>query len=97
MKTLEQIKDTLISEKSILESEYGVTSIGIFGSYVRNEQTPDSDVDVLVDMKDGKTLFDLLRLEYYLSDALGVKADVVLRDGIKKRLADRILKEVVYL
>ena len=97
MKKFDEVKAVIKDKKNKLQTDFGVTSIGIFGSYVRGEQNEESDVDILVDMRDGVTLFDLMALELYLSDLMGKKADVVMRDGLKSRIASQVLSEVVYL
>ncbi len=60
-----------------LQEEYGVESLGIFGSYGRGEQGEGSDLDVLVEFSETPTLLDLAGLERHLSDLLGVEADLV--------------------
>jgi predicted nucleotidyltransferase len=97
MKTLEEIKQILRAQKSHLASEYGVAEIGIFGSYVRGEQQPDSDIDVLIELEEPPRidLFDLVNLEYHLSDLLGVNADVAIKGDLRKRIGKRIMSEVV--
>jgi len=82
-----------------LKKNYGITQIGVFGSYVRGEQTPDSDLDLLVEF-DRDRRFGLLtfcELENRLSDRLGVKVDLVMKTGLKPRIGERILAEVRYL
>jgi len=68
----------------------------VFGSYVRGEQDPDSDVDVLVELTDPPriSLLGLVGLQYYLSDLLGLEVDVALKKNLKKRIGRRILQEV---
>jgi predicted nucleotidyltransferase len=62
---------------------------------VRGEQTDDSDLDVLVDLDDGITLIDFVGLQLALADALGMRVDLVMREGLKPRIGERILSEVV--
>jgi predicted nucleotidyltransferase len=97
MKTLEEIREILRAQKSHLAGEYGVAEIGIFGSYVRGEQHPDSDIDVLIELEEPPRidLFDLVNLEYHLSDLLGAKADVAIKSDLRKRIGKRIMSEVV--
>lgn len=97
MKTLAEIKRILQTHKPYLSQKYGVTEIGVFGSYVRNEQLPDSDVDILIELERPPriSLIGLVELEDYLSNLLGVKVDVALRKNLKKRIGQRILSEVV--
>jgi predicted nucleotidyltransferase len=52
MKTLDEIREILQAQKPYLAEKYGVTEIGVFGSYVRGEQCPDSDLDVLIELED---------------------------------------------
>jgi len=97
MKDLSEIKRLLEAEKPYLAEEYGVVGIGVFGSYVREEQGKDSDLDILIELEQPPRidLFDLVRLQDYLSDLLGVEVDVALKGSLRKRIGRRILEEVV--
>ena len=97
MKSLEEIKQWLVQNKSLLQERYKVRELGVFGSYVRQEQTETSDVDVLVEFFETPSLLKFVNLENYLSDNLGVKVDLVHKAGLKPRIGERILAEVVYL
>jgi uncharacterized protein len=97
MKTLEEIKQWLGQHKPLLQERYKVQELGVFGSYVRQEQTETSDVDVLVEFSETPSLLKFVNLENYLSDNLGVKVDLVHKAGLKPRIGERILAEVVYL
>lgn len=97
MKTLAEIKQWLSQHKPVLQEQYGVKELGIFGSYVRQEQTAGSDLDVLVEFSDVPSLLKFINLENYLTDNLGTKVDLVHKGGLKSRLGERILAEVVYL
>lgn len=96
MKTLAEIKEVLEAQKPYLAEKYGVAEIGVFGSYVRGEQRPGSDVDILIALERPPRidLIDLISLEYYLSDLLGVKVDVAIKESLRKRIGKRILSEV---
>lgn len=99
MKSLSEIQVQLRELQPFLEQTYRVSQVGVFGSYVRGEQTASSDVDILVDFAPN-TRFGLVtfcELENYLSDRLGLKVDLVMKAGLKPRIGDRILQEVVYL
>lgn len=78
--------------------QYDPLSIGIFGSYARGDARPDSDLDLLVEFKEPKSLFALIRIERELSEALGIKADLLTERSISPYLIDRIKAElkVVY-
>ena len=97
MKTLEEIEQWLVQHKSVLQERYKIRELGIFGSYVRQEQTETSDVDLLVEFSETPSLLKFVNLENYLSDNLGVKVDLVHKGGLKPRIGERILAEVVYL
>jgi hypothetical protein len=97
MKTLDDIRRILQDQKPYLYKRYAVIEIGVFGSYVRDEQCSGSDVDNLVDLGDIPSidLLDLVNLERYLSELLGLKADVAIKSSLRKRVGQRILDEAV--
>ncbi len=97
MKTLEEVQAILSQFKPVVQEKYHVSELGIFGSYVRGEQNDDSDVDVLIDYTEAPSLLKLIDLENYLSEHLGIQADVVTKNGLKPRYRERILAEVVYV
>ncbi|MBI2172139.1 MAG: nucleotidyltransferase family protein [Chloroflexi bacterium] len=74
---------------------FGVRSLALFGSLVRDEARPDSDVDLLVEFEVGVTLFDYSRLNRYLEELLGAKVDLVVRRAVIKELQERIYKEAL--
>ena len=71
---------------------YGPERIGIFGSYARQEDTNDSDIDILVRFRDTISLFDLARIHRELSSLLGKKVDLVTETALKNEL----LKQSIY-
>ncbi len=82
-----------------LRERYGITQLGIFGSYIRGEQTAKSDLDLLVEFEPERRfgLLTFCELENELSDRLGIKVDLVMKTGLKPHLGKRILAEVQYL
>lgn len=96
-KTLEEIKAILILYKPFLIERFKILELGLFGSYVRGEQTKDSDVDILVEFSQVPTLFDLVELEYLISDKLGLPVDLIDKKSLKAALREQILNETVYL
>lgn len=75
---------------------FGVTQFGIFGSVARDEDTENSDIDVLVDLE--KETFDnYMGLLFYLEDLFGKKVDLAIKNSLKPRIKDRILSETVYI
>lgn len=97
MKTLEEIKEILTAHKKELRERFRVKEIGVFGSYVREEHRKKSDVDVLVEFHETIDLFMFVELRDYLSEILGVKVDLIMKDALKPRLKERILSEAIYL
>jgi predicted nucleotidyltransferase len=97
MKTLDEVITKLRHLQPELRRRYPIRELGIFGSYVRGQQTEDSDLDVLVDLSDDIGLLQLAGLQQDLSEALGLKVDLVMRDAVKRGLAARILSEAVML
>jgi predicted nucleotidyltransferase len=99
MQTLTDIQTNLRQIQPFLQQAYQVAQLGIFGSYVRGEQTPTSDLDILVEFNPD-TRFGLVtfcELENYLSETLALKVDLVMKTGLKSHIGDRILHEVIYL
>jgi predicted nucleotidyltransferase len=97
MKTLSEIREILCAEGPYLAEQYGVTVVGVFGSYVRGEQDADSDIDILIELDRPPqiSLLGLVELEYYLSERLGTKVDIAIKKNLRKRIGRRILDEVV--
>ena len=95
MKNIEEIKVIINSHKWILKKRFKVKSISIFGSYLRDEQNEKSDIDLLVEFSTTIDLFEFIRLENFLSQILGSKVELVMKDTLKPRIKDRILKEAI--
>lgn len=96
MKDFDSLKKVLKNEKEYLREEYKVSRIGVFGSYVRGEETEDSDLDILVDFDEPVSLFDLVEMENYLEDKLGVEVDLVTENSLKPSIRARVNDEVIY-
>ena len=72
----------------------GVASLSVFGSFVRGEQRTDSDVDMLVEFKEGKKTFDnFMSLSFLLEDVLGRRVELVTRKSLSRHCGPRILRE----
>jgi len=90
--TKEDINRVLFLNREILK-KYRVKSISLFGSYVRNEQKEESDIDFLVDFQEGATLFDFVELQDSLSELLAKNVSIVSKRGLSKYIGPYILKE----
>ena len=97
MKTLNEIRQVLSLQKQSICEIYRITEIGIFGSYARGDETETSDIDILVDYQTAPTLIMLVELRDYLSQLFGIKVDIVTKNGLKPRIRERVLAEVVYI
>ncbi len=93
--SLDELQRKIRELYPILAERYQVSSMALFGSYVRGEQRPDSDLDVLVTFRETPGLFKLLQLEHFLSDVLGVQVDLVMKESLKPRIGKHILEEAV--
>lgn len=76
---------------------HGAGDVRMFGSVGRGEQSASSDLDLLVDMAEGRTLFDLIALSNDLEESLGVQVDVVTEASLSPYMRDRVLDEAVAL
>ena len=79
----------------LLAENYALSEIGVFGSVVRGDVKPGSDIDILVDYTEPPTLFEFVRLQRYLTDLLGAPVDLVMKSALKPQIGRQILAEVV--
>ncbi len=80
-----------------LAAEHGASDVRVFGSIARNEATPQSDLDLLVKLKAGRSLLDLVALKQELEDLLGRQVDVVTEAALSPYLREQVLREAVSL
>lgn len=92
---LEQKREQLQQRLPDLRQRYGVNELWLFGSYVRNEQTTTSDLDVLVTFHEPPTLFQFVYLKDELSELLAVPVDLVMESGLKPHVRQRIMHELI--
>ena len=93
-----QVLKIIADHRETLARDFGVKSLAVFGPVVRDEATPASDVDLLVEF-DGRSvgLFHLSRTQHYLESIIGIaRVDLVLRDSVKPALKERILREAIH-
>jgi predicted nucleotidyltransferase len=87
----------LRKNEQIVKERFGVEEIGIFGSFARGEERPDSDIDVLVVFAKGRKTFEnYMDCRFFLEELFGRKVDLVMKEAIKERLKGPILREVIY-
>jgi len=93
----EVILQTLASHKKEL-SEFGVERIGLFGSFVSDESTSESDIDLLVELqKEKKTFKNFMALSFFLEELFDRKVELITRESLSPYLRPHILKTVEYV
>jgi len=98
MTTKENIIATLKSHKLEL-SKLGVKNVGLFGSYLRNEQSDKSDIDLLIDFEPEKENFDNYMAVYDMCENIfkNEKIEIVTKNGLSQYIGPKILKDVMYV
>ncbi len=105
---MDQIYPTAVSLRNIvlkekrrqiltLAKKYGACNVRLFGSVARGEERPNSDIDFLVELEPGRSLFDLGGLLYELQILLGVEVDVVTEKSLRPRMRDRVLRDAILI
>jgi predicted nucleotidyltransferase len=97
MQYIDRIKEIIEKHKQEIREKYHVSEIGVFGSYIRGEQEEDSDIDILVSFEKPIGFVKFMRLEFYLSELLGNKVDLVTKDSLKPHIGSVILRETQYV
>lgn len=93
---LHDFRKQLENNMALLKHRFKVKQLGIFGSYARNEATPQSDIDILVEFSE-PIGWEIVDLQDYLTELLGHKVDLVTVKALKPQLKAEILQQVVYL
>ncbi len=87
-------RDRMLEQLVQALREQGATRVAIFGSYARAEEEQQSDLDVIVEFSERKSLLDLVGIERELSEALGVKVDLLTEKSISPYLIDNVRQEM---
>jgi predicted nucleotidyltransferase len=90
-----QYRDVLRRHVAGLAAKYKIASLGLFGSRVRGDERSDSDLDILVSFHEAPTLLRFIELEQELTELVGVKVDLVMREALKPQVGEHVLREVV--
>ena len=96
MEKQNKVLDVLKSNKQYMQTNFMVNSIGLFGSYARNDFHGKSDIDILVTFSE-PTFDHYMDLKFYLEDIFGRPVDIVMEKTLKKRLKKTILQETLYV
>jgi len=81
----------------VAAGRHGATNLRVFGSVVRGEAGPESDLDLLVEMEPGRSLLDHIALIHDLEEVLGCRVDMVTEKALKERYKERVLSEAIAL
>ena len=92
----EKIFKELKKLKGVINKNYKVKSIGLFGSYANNMQKDTSDIDFLVEFEKGADLIHYIGLSLYLEELLNTKVELISKPTLKEELREQILQEVIY-
>lgn len=92
-----EIKNIIKDNRRFLESDFNVSKIGIFGSFANNQNTENSDIDILVDFRETPSLIRFFELEEYLEAITRTKVDLVSLNSLNKRIKDSVINQVQYL
>jgi predicted nucleotidyltransferase len=84
------------AHKTELQNRFGVLRIGLFGSYARDEQSPGSDVDILVEIQSDNTFRSFFGLKAYLEDSLRTTVDLGMESAIKPAAKASIQRDIIY-
>ena len=98
MTTKDYILNTIKTNRKEL-FRFGIKNVGLFGSYVRNEQSVESDIDILIDFKPEMENYDNYMAAYDIFEELfkNEKVEIVTLNGLSPYIGPKILKEVVYV
>ncbi len=98
MTTKENIIEMLKKHKPEF-SKFGIRNVGLFGSYLRNEQSENSDIDLLIDFEPEKENFDNYMAVYDLIEDIfkHEKIEVITKNGLSPYIGPKIIKEVMYV
>ena len=89
--------ETLKKHEAKIKNKFGVSKIGIFGSFARGDEKEESDIDVLVEFREGcKTFDNYMDLKFFLQDLFGRNIDLATVQALRPQLKEDILHEVIY-
>ena len=95
--TVDEIISILRKNKTFLNESFGVTRIGIFGSFARGDQTAASDIDMVVEIaKDRKNIHSFLKLKRFLENETARKIDLGFEHSLKPAVREKIKKQIIY-
>ncbi len=97
MKTKAEVLEILEKDLPYLKKVFHVEKVGLFGSYARQEQTEESDLDLMVEFEKIPDFLELFDLEEHLSDLVGFKVEIVTPAGLKNRVKQNIMEDMEFV
>lgn len=96
--SIEEVVAYLKKNKRYLHDRFGITSIGIFGSFVRGEQSPHSDIDMVVEMEGNKkSIHTFMQLKRFLEKEIARKIDLGFEHSLKPAIREKIKGQIIYV
>jgi predicted nucleotidyltransferase len=90
-----KVIEILRSHEQEIKDRFAVRRIGLFGSFVRGDETKESDIDILVEFED-PTFRNFMNLAFFLEDLFGRRVDLLTPEGISRRIRPYVEKEVMW-
>ena len=87
-------REDVFKKLASLLRDRGAVKVAVFGSYVKGKEKPDSDIDVIVEFAERKSLLELVRIEREVTEALGIKVDLLTEKSISPYMIDSIKREM---
>ncbi len=94
---LDAVIDAIAEVKPLIRERYRVKEMAVFGSFVRGEEKPDSDIDLLTVFDNDADLFDLTGLAGFLENILSRKVDVISAKGLREELRKTVMEEAIQI
>jgi len=91
-----EIESILKKHRTFLKENYFVERIGLFGSFIKDEQTPESDIDIIIEFN-GSVGWKFFTLKDFLEEILGRKVDLVTKNSLRDEMKAEILNQVIYI
>lgn len=91
------ILDFLSRHKQELQDKYGITTIGLFGSYARDEQSENSDIDIAVEIQSDNKFRSFFGLKHFIEDHLHHRIDLGIESTLKPIVKETVLRDVIYV
>ncbi|WP_321778596.1 nucleotidyltransferase family protein [Sulfurimonas sp.] len=95
--TKQEILVSLKKNTPVLSEKFGIKQLALFGSYAKNEQTENSDIDILVVKMEQKNMLTLLKAKRFLSDLFDKEVDIGLFDSLRPFIKNRVQNEMIYV